>query len=59
MDCRFHYKKQREDEERYYFIHQREENKPATDLSPKNIKKSADYVKKGTTIDTFYMNSGR
>ena len=40
MDCRFHYKKQKE-EERYFFIPKREENKPAKDLSPKAVKKAA------------------
>ena len=58
MDCRFHYKKQHE-EERYFFRPKREENKPSTDLSPKAVKKAAENVEKKHEIDSFYMNSGR
>lgn len=58
MDCRVHYKKEKE-EERFYFILKREENKPATELSPKAVKKAEDTVRISKTIDSFFMNSGR
>jgi len=59
MDCRFHYKKQKP-AEREFFMPSRQENKPATDLSPRAVKKSEDFIRKKTgPIDSFYMNSGR
>ena len=59
MDCRLHYKKEKQ-EERYYFKPTRSENKPATDLSPKAVKKAEEFAdKKQGPIDSFYMNSGR
>lgn len=58
MDCRLHYRKQKE-QERYFFVPKREENKPATDLSPKNIKKAEEAVRIENPVDSFYMNSGR
>lgn len=59
MDCRFHHKKQKQTE-REFFVSARPENKPATDLSPRAVKRSEDFVqKKAGPIDSFYMNSGR
>lgn len=59
MDCRFHYKRQPQ-EERTFFVTARPENKPATDLSPKAVKQAEDYAKKRNgPIDSYYMNSGR
>lgn len=39
MDCRLHYKKQKQDERQYYTT-KRPENIAATDLSPKAVKAS-------------------
>ena len=53
------FKKQKQTE-REFFVTARPENKPTTDLSPRAVKRSEDFVhKKAGPIDSFYMNSGR
>lgn len=59
MDCRFHYKRQKDEEGKKFFDSVRPENKPSTDLSPEAVERAMQTVRVTPRVDSFFMNSGR
>jgi len=59
--CLFSLKKQNDEKSRYFFIPQREENLPATEMKPENVAKSFSVATpfKSNKIMHFYKINGR